>query len=448
MTALARTARRARLGATDREIFRLAVPAFFALVAEPLYVLTDTAIVGHLGTVPLAGLSAASAVLLAGYSIFIFLAYGTTAAVARLIGAGDHRRAAHDAVQGLWLALGCGVVVALAGFAVASPLIHAFTADPAVRAQALVYLRISLAGIPAMLLTLAGVGYLRGLQDTRRPLVVAVGTAVVNLVVEVVLIYGLGFGIGASAVATVIAQWLGTGAYLWWITTAVRVHAADLRPDLSSIVRLAKVGGWLMVRTIAIRGSFLIAAAAAARIGTVALAAHEIAFQMLYLLALVLDAIAIAGQALVGRWLGGGDGAGARAAAARMIGWSVAIGCVVALVLLASRTVLPHVFSGDPAVQALTAFLLVHTAAMQPMNGALFALDGILIGAGDQRFLAIATLGAAAVFVPAVILVRAVGAGIGWLWFAVELLMLGRLLPLIGRFRAGSWIVLGAPSTN
>jgi putative MATE family efflux protein len=448
VTALARTVRGARPGATDREIFRLAVPAFFALVAEPLYVLTDTAIVGHLGTVPLAGLSAASAVLLALYSIFIFLAYGTTAAVARLIGAGDHRRAAHDAVQGLWLAFACGVVVALVGFAFATPLIHAFTGDPAVREQALIYLRISLFGIPAMLLTLAGVGYLRGLQDTRRPLVVALTTAFVNLVVEVVLIYGLGFGIGASAVSTVIAQWLGTAVYLWWITSAVRVHAADLRPHGASIVRLAKVGGWLMARTIAIRGSFLIAAAAAARIGTVALAAHEIAFQMLYLLALVLDAIAIAGQSLVGRWLGAGDGDAARSAAARMIGWSVVFGVVVAVLLVSLRTVLPHVFSGDPAVQALTAFLLLHTALMQPMNGALFALDGILIGAGDQRFLAFATLGAAAIFVPAVVLVRTLDAGIGWLWFAVELLMLARLVPLIVRFREGGWIVLGAPARS
>jgi putative MATE family efflux protein len=432
------------LDARDREIFRLAVPAFFALTAEPLYVLTDTAIVGRMGTAPLAGLAAASAVLLAGYSLFVFLAYGTTAAVARMTGAGQFRRAAEQAVQSVWLAGLAGVALTVAGLVAAEPLIDGFSRDPEVRSHGLLYLRISLLGVPAMLITLAGVGYLRGLQDTTRPLVVAVGSAILNLVIEVTLIAAFDRGIGASALATVIAQWVAAGAYLWWIRAAVAEHGVRLSPEPKVIGAVALVGAHLLLRTIALRGSFVVAAVAAARIGTVELAAHEVAFQFLYLLALVLDAIAIAGQALVGRLLGAGDADAARAAARRMVGWAVAVGLVAALGLAALHAELPAIFTNDPAVQALAGFLLLHTAAMQPLNGAVFALDGILIGAGDQRFLAWAMVAAAALFVPAVVLVRVSGAGIGWLWFAIEVLMVARLAPLVARFRTDRWAVIGA----
>jgi putative MATE family efflux protein len=432
------------VNAHDREILRLAVPAFFALVAEPVYLLTDTAIVGHLGTPQLAGLSAASAVLLSGYSIFIFLAYGTTAAVARLVGAGQPRRAAEQAVQGIWLAALIGVALVAVGLLTARPLVSIFTQDEEVRAYALTYLRVSLLGAPAMLVTFAGVGYLRGLQDTRRPLAVAVATSVFNLVIEIVLIYGFDQGLGASALGTVLAQWLGAGAYLVWIGRAVRSHGVALRPHAATIRSLARVGVDLFVRTVALRGSFTVAAIAAARTGTIELAAHEIAFQVMYLLALALDAIAIAGQSLVGRLLGAGDAHIARSAADRMIVWSVVLATIAGAVVLALRTALPHIFSDDDAVRALTAFLLVHTALIQPVNGAVFALDGILIGAGDQRFLAWAMVGAAAIFVPAVVAVRAVDAGIGWLWFALEMLMVARLVPLLARYRTGRWAITGA----
>jgi putative MATE family efflux protein len=429
--------------AHDREILRLAVPAFFALVAEPVYLLTDTAIVGHLGTPQLAGLSAASAVLLGGYSIFIFLAYGTTAAVSRLVGAGEDRRAAHQAVQGIWLAAVIGALLVAVAFPLARPLIDIFTDDPDVRQYGLTYLRVSLLGAPAMLMTFAGVGYLRGMQDTVRPLAVAVASAAFNLVIEVVLIYGFDMGLGASAFGTVLAQWLAAGTYLVWIGRAVRAHGVGLGPDGAAIRGLARVGVDLFVRTIALRGSLTVAAIAAARIGTVDLAAYEITFQVFNLLAMGLDAIAIAGQSLVGRLLGAGDAGDARAAADRMILWSVVLGALAGAVVFASRTVVPHVFSGDDAVRDLTAFLLVHTALVQPVNGAVFALDGILIGAGDQRFLARAMVGAAAVFIPMVLVVRALDLGVGWLWFSLEVFALARLVPLALRYRTGRWAVVG-----
>lgn len=428
----------------DREIARLAVPALGALIAEPLYTLADTAVVGHLGTPHLGGLAVASQVLLGALSLFIFLAYGTTAAVGRLIGAGDHRRAAQQAVQGLWLAGAVGAVLAAAAYVFADSLLRVLGADGEVLAQGRIYLRISLFGLPGMLITLAGVGYLRGLQDTLRPLKVAVFTAGLNLALELVLIYGLGFGIGASALSTVVAQWLAAGAYVWWIREAVKVHGVTMAPDRSMIARLAVVGLDLFLRTAALRASFTMSVAVAARLGDIELAAHEVIYQLMFFLALVLDAVAIAGQAMIGRFLGANELDHARAAGRRMIEWGLATGLAATIVLLATRPWLPLVFSSDEAVLSLVGFLMLHLAFIQPINGVVFALDGVLIGAGDMRFLAVAMAGAAAVFIPLALWVMAADAGIGWLWGAMWALMATRLITLLWRFATPRWLVPGA----
>lgn len=435
---------RLRAGPYDREILRLAVPALGTLVAEPLYVLADTAIVGHLGTDELAGLALASNVLLTGFAVFIFLAYGTTASVSRLLGAGDEREAAHQATQGMWLAAAIGVVLAAAGWVFAGPLIDLLGGEGAVRANALVYLRISLLGFPALLVTLAGTGYLRGLQDTRRPLYIALGTALANLVIETVLIYGFDQGIGASALATVVAQVAGAAVYVTWVGRAVRRHGVDLLPDPATIGRLLVVGLDLLIRTAALRGSFTFATAVAARIGTTELAAQQIAFEVWSFLALSLDAIAIAGQAMIGRFLGADDAAGARAVGRRMLEWGFGVGVVFAVVVGVLRVPIAHVFSSDAEVVALAGFVLGLVALMQPLNGVVFALDGILIGAGDMRFLAWAMAGAAAVFIPSAWLVLATDAGIGWLWGALVLLMASRFVALQWRFLGEGWLVTGA----
>jgi MATE family, multidrug efflux pump len=444
--ALPRTTPRLRPGRSpyDREIARLALPAFGALIAEPVYVLSDTAVVGHLGTPQLGGLAVASSVLLSLYAVFIFLAYGTTAAVSRLLGAGHEREAAHQAVQSMWLALLIGVGVAVMGLALSGPLVDWMGADGAVRVNALVYLRISLVGVPAMLLVLAGTGYLRGLQDTRTPLVVAIGTAVGNLLIEIVLIYGLGQGIGASALATVLAQTTAAAVYVRHVGRAARHQGADLTPHPASLAALARVGRDLLIRTAALRAALVVATAVAARLGTVDVAAHEVAFAIWSFLALGLDAIAIAGQAMVGRALGAGDGAGARSAGRRMIEWGVALGVLVGVLVAALRTVLPHLFTDDADVLALASFLLVWVAALQPLNAVAFVLDGVLIGAGDMRFLAWAMVLAAAVFIPAALAVLGLDAGIGWLWASLGLLMLTRAATLLARFASDRWVVLGA----
>jgi putative MATE family efflux protein len=433
-----------RWGDDDREILRLALPALGALTAEPLYVLADTAVVGHLGTAELGGLAVASSILLIGHALFIFLAYGTTGTVARLLGAGEDRRAAHQAVQSLWLAVLIGLGLAVAGILAAERLIDALAGDdPEVRSAALVYLRISLLGFPALLVTLAGVGYLRGLQDTRRPFLVALGSAGFNLALELVLIFGFGFGIGASALSTVIAQWLAAAAYVIWIRQAVSTHRVGLAPDSAVIRKLAVAGIDLFIRTAALRGGLTFSTAVAARIGTEDLAAHQIAFEVWSVLALALDAIAIAGQALIGRALGAGDATQARGLGRRMIEWGLAAGIGLGLLVLSSSTWLPVVFTDDQVVRDLTVFLLVLVALAQPVNGVVFALDGGFIGAGDLRYLAWSMVLASCVLVAAGVGVLAAGAGIGWLWAGLHAWMLTRLAVLVWRFTSDRWLITG-----
>ena len=433
-----------RLSHDGRELLVLAVPALGALLAEPLYVLADTAVVGRLGTDPLAGLGVASGALLFGYGLCVFLAYGTTAAVARLTGAGEDRRATDQAIQGLWLAAVLGMALAVVGTVTADAVVSGLGATGTVADQAAIYLRISLLGAPAMLLMLAGVGYLRGRKDTVRPLQVAVGTAVLNLGLELVLILGMDRGIGASAAATVVAQWTGAACYLGWIGRDVVRRRASLAPRLGSIGRMLAVSAQLLVRNLSLTGTFLVGTSVATRIGRVDVAAHQVAFQVWMATALTMDAVAIAAQAMVGERLGAGDAAGAVSIGKRVIAWSVGMGLALAVVLVAAREPVAAIFSDDPAVVTLAGFLLVHVALMAPLGGVAFALDGVLIGAGDQRFMARAMAGAAMVSVAAMVAGRLAGQGIGWLWGAIWLFMGARSILLGLRFAGDRWQVVGA----
>jgi putative MATE family efflux protein len=327
---------------------------------------------------------------------------------------------------------------------VARPLVTVLGGEGAVADAAITYLRFSLPGLPVTFVILAGTGYLRGLQDTRTPLVVAVSTATLNLVLEIWWIFGLDYGIGASAVSTVVAEVVAATVYVTMIRRATRVYGTSWRPDRQVIGGLGRAGVSLFIRTLALRGSFTLAAAVAARIGTADLAAYQIAFELMFLLALALDAIAIAGQALTGRYLGAGDSAQARSAGTRMIELSVAAGVLAGIALAAVQPVLPELFTDDPAVIALAGFLIWWVAAIQPLNGYVFALDGILIGAGDLAFLARAMLVAFLVFAPAALAVLFLDLGIGWLMAAVVLLFLARAVVLGARFRTDAWLRLGA----
>ncbi|GHD85128.1 MATE family efflux transporter [Streptomyces naganishii JCM 4654] len=428
----------------DREIVALAVPAFGALVAEPLFVMADSAIVGHLGTAQLAGLGVASALLTTAVSVFVFLAYATTAAVARRVGAGDLQAAIRQGMDGIWLALLLGALVIAAVLPTAPALVSLFGASHTAAPYATTYLRVSALGIPAMLVVLAATGVLRGLQNTRTPLYVAVAGFVANAALNAALVYGAGLGIAGSAWGTVIAQCGMAAVYLTVVVRGARRHSASLRPDAAGIRASARAGVPLLVRTLSLRAILLIATAVAARLGDADIAAHQIILSLWSLLAFALDAIAIAGQAIIGRYLGADDAAGAREACRRMVEWGLAVGVVLGLLVIVGRPAFLPLFTGDPTVKdtALPALLVV--ALSQPVCGVVFVLDGVLMGAGDGPYLAWAMLVTLAVFTPAALLVPALGGGLTALWGAMTLMMTVRMATLWLRARSGRWLVTGA----
>ncbi|MFD5156633.1 MATE family efflux transporter [Streptomyces hawaiiensis] len=428
----------------DREIVALAVPAFGALVAEPLFLMTDTAIVGHLGTAQLAGLGIASALLMTAVSVFVFLAYATTAAVARRVGAGDLQAAIRQGMDGIWLALLLGAAVVAAALPTAPHLVDLFGASDAAAPYAITYLRISVLGIPAMLVVLAATGVLRGLQDTKTPLYVAVAGFIANGALNAGLVYGADLGIAGSAWGTVIAQCGMAAVYLVVVLRGARKHGASLRPDAAGIRASAQAGVPLLVRTLSLRAILMIATAVAARLGDADIAAHQIILSLWNLLAFALDAIAIAGQAIIGRYLGAGDTKGARDACRRMVEWGIAVGVVLGVLVIIARPAFLPLFTGDPAVKDVALPALIIVALSQPISGIVFVLDGVLMGAGDGPYLAWAMLLTLAVFTPVALLVPVLGGGLTALWATMTLMMTVRMLTLWLRARSGRWIVTGA----
>lgn len=440
----------------DREILRLAIPAFLALVAEPLFLLTDAAIVGHLGTAELAGLGIAAVVLQTVVGLCVFLAYGTTAAVARLLGVGDLRRALAQGIDGIWLAVCIGALATLVGIPLARPLVTAFGAGEQVTDFGVVYLQISLLGTTPLLVMLAATGVLRGLQDVRTPVVVAVAGNLVNAVLNVVLVFGFGpipaLGIAGSAIGSVIAQVLSAAALTWVVARGARRHGASLRPDLAGIRAAGRAGIPLVVRTLTLRAALMVttyaaaltAARAAGADDAVTLAAHQLAFTIWGFLAFVLDAIAIAAQALTGRSLGAADIARTRATTRRMVQWGIGSGIVTGLLLAALSPWIGRLFTPDTAVQHLLGAVLVVIALGQPLAGVVFVLDGVLIGAGDGRYLAWGGLWVLAAYAPVVLLLALWLPHLVAIWAALVFVFMGaRCVVLVRRARTDTWMVTG-----
>ncbi len=446
-------------GARGREIAALAVPAFFALVAEPAFLLVDSAIVGHLGAAPLAGLALASTILLTAVGVCVFLAYGTTAVVARQLGAGHRAGAIAAGIDGSWLALVLGTAIGTAIGIAARPLCAAFGPTTEALEQAVTYLRISAAGIPAMLMVLAATGVLRGLQDTRTPLVVSVMGFTLNALLNWALVYGLGLGIAGSAWGTVAAQWamaLALSAVV--IRYAARV-SAPLRAHPGRVVAAARAGVPLLIRTLALRAILVLTAWVATGLGEATLAAHQVALTVWSFLAFAFDALAIAAQALTGKALGAGDARGARAATELMLRWAWIAGGVGLVAVILARPWLPALFTPDPAVQEVLATALSVVALAMPATAVFCVLDGVLIGAGDARWLALTMIGLLTAYTPLALGIRwlrpvLVGDdpssvsgqanGVLWLWLAFTLLMSLRAGVLWMRMRTDRWLVLGA----
>ena len=438
---------------TDREILRLAVPAFLALVAEPLFLLSDAAIVGHLGTPELAGLGVAAVVLQTVVGLCVFLAYGTTASVARHLGAGDLRAALAQGVDGIWLAVIIGVVATVGGVALTPALVGVFDTGAEVADHAETYLGIAFLGTTPLLVMLAATGVLRGLQDTRTPLLVAVVGNGLNILFNVVLVYGLDLGIAGSAIGSVLAQVISALWFLVVVVRAAREHDSTLSPDRAGIAAAAHAAVALVVRTLALRACLLVGTYAVTRVGAgasdVNVATHQIAITLWTFLAFALDAIAIAAQALTGRALGSGDVDGTRRLTRRMVRWGWGSGVVAGLALAAVAPFIGALFTTDPAVRDLLVPVLLVAAIGQPVAGMVFVLDGVLIGAGDGAYLAWAGLVVLAAYAPAALWAATLPHGLVAVWVAMTLVFMGaRGVLLSWRARGDRWLVTGATAAR
>ncbi|MGX1703596.1 MATE family efflux transporter [Microbacterium sp. NPDC055357] len=435
--------------ALNRDILRLAVPALGALVAEPLFLIVDAAMVGHLGIVPLAGLGIAAAVLQTIVGLMVFLAYATTPAVARRFGAGDPGKAVSVGIDGMWLALGLGAVLAIAGWFATPLLVSLFGATADVAEQAQIYLGLSMWGLPAMLIVFAATGLLRGLQDTVTPLWIAGVGFAANALLNWLFIYGFGWGIAGSAAGTVAAQWGMVAAFAVVVGRVARRHAASVRPQRAGVRGSARSGGWLFLRTVSLRAALLATVGVATGLGTAELAGWQVAFTLFSTTAFALDALAIAAQALIGKGLGMGDEPYVRRVLARTLAWGAWFGVLVGAVVAALSGVMGLIFTGDPAVAVLVMPALLVLAVAQPVCGIVFVLDGVLIGAGDAKYLAIAGVLNLVPFLPALVLIAVLhptgAAGLAWLagaFFGVY--MLARLATLGWRVRGPAWLTAGS----
>ncbi|WP_040159565.1 MATE family efflux transporter [Nigerium massiliense] len=428
----------------DRRLWALTLPTFATLISEPLMVLADTAFVGHLGTPALAGLGIGGSALGLLLGLSVFLAYGTTSRVGRLLGAGDRPGALAAGVDGIVLGAGLGLVLAVA-LSLASPFVPGwYGATGPVADAASAYLRIVAFSLPGALGVLAATGVLRGLQDTRTPLVVAVSANVLNVALNATLIFVAGLGIAGAALGTTLAQTAAGVVLAATVVRTARAAGAPRRVRPAAVLAAAASGGWLVIRSAALQVTMLLSTAVATRLGAAQLAAHQVTNALWSFLCYVLDAIAIACQALIGNRLGAGEVEETRAITRRSLGWGVAFGLGVAALLALARPLLIGVFTPDPDVRGPLLGSVLVLAAMVPLGAIVFVLDGVLIGAGDARYLAFANSLATACFVPLALLVRPGPDGLTWLWVAYSGYLLARMLTLVVRARGDAWLRTGA----
>ncbi|SHM58192.1 MATE family efflux transporter [Cryptosporangium aurantiacum] len=427
--------------ASATRVVRLAASAFVVLAAEPLFLLVDTAVVGHLGQVALAALGAGGTLMGLLAIVGTSLAYGTTGRAARWYGAGQRDAAVGEGVQASWLALLVGGLGILAGQLLAGWATRLIAGEGEVAEAAESWLRIAILGLPGILLVFAGNGWLRGVQDTRTPVVVVVVANVVSAVISPVLVYPVGLGLVGSAWANVAAQWLGGGLCLW----ALARERVPVRPRWSVMQRQLMVSRDLVVRSAAFQIAFLTAAAVAGRAGAAQLAAHQVGLQLWNLAALLLDSFAIAAQSLVGAALGGGDVSTAKSTAWRVSRFGLVAGVVLAGVFGLLWFVVPYVFTDDDAVREQLGVLWPFLVAMVPVGGIVFALDGVLLGAGDNAYIRNVTVGSALLgFVPVTLATALLGWGLAGVWTGLAVFIAVRFVGMVWRTRSGAWARVGA----
>ncbi len=431
--------------AGPRRILGIAVPTLGVLVAEPLYLLFDIAVVGRLGALALAGLAVGGVILGTVSTQLTFLSYGTTARAARRNGAGDRAGAVEEGVQASWVGLGIGIVILAVIQLFAGPLCSVLAGGGEIADEALTWVRIALFGVPLILLSMAGNGWMRGVQDVRRPLLYVVAGLALSAVLCPILVYGLlgapRMELAGSAVANLVGQSV-SGALFGYALLRERV---SLRPRPSVMRAQLVLGRDLIVRSLSFQVCFVSAAAVAARFGAASVAAHQLVLQLWNFLALTLDSLAIAAQTLVGAALGAGNARGAKGIARRVTTWSGIFGLVLAGIFAAGAGVLPLLFTDDAAVLDRTHVIWWFFVAMIPVAGVVFGLDGVLLGAGDAAFLRTATLAAAlGGFLPLIWLSLVFDWGVAGIWTGLVVFMLARLLAVVARARSGRWAKVGA----
>ena len=430
--------------ATGRRIAALALPALGVLAAEPVYLLFDLAVVGRLGAVALAGLAIGGLILSMVSSQLTFLSYGTTARAARFFGAGDRASAVGEGVQATWLAVGLGTVVVAIVEAAAVPILAVIADGGEIATTALPWVRIAILGAPAILVSLAGNGWMRGVQDTARPLRYVIVGFALSAVLCPVLVFGwLGLprlGLAGSAVANLAGQWLAA----LFFCRALLAERVSLRLDVAVLRAQVVMGRDLVVRTLAFQVCFVSAAAVAARFGAASVAAHQVVLQLWSFLALVLDSLAIAAQSLVGAALGGGLLAHARSVAWRVSIFSTAAAVLLAAVFAVGASVFPRLFTSDRSVLDAIGVPWWFLVAQLPVAGIVFALDGVLLGAGDAKFMRNATLASALLgFLPLIWLSLIYGWGLLGIWSGLTTFMVLRLVFVGWRACSGRWLVPG-----
>ncbi len=419
----------------DRDIFDLALPALGGLAIDPLVSLVDTAFVGQLGTVPLAALGVNASLFAFTFVIFNFLAYGTTPRVGRAFGAGDREAAGRAVVEAFTLAAIAGVLALALLQIFAVPILELMGASGELAGPALDYLRIRACAGPAVLFMTAGRGAFRGFQDTKTPFRIAIAVNLVNLALDPLLIFGFDFGLRGAAAATLIAQWVGAFGFIGFIyRRRVEFGVRALLPRLAELLPFLGVGGKMLIRTGALIGTMTLATATAARVGIVEVAAHQVANQLWMFMALAIDALAVAGQALVSKHVGANSRVEAREVGNRLLQLGVAFGCLLGGAFWLARPYLPVLFTDDPAATLLVLEMFVFVAILQPVNGLVFVWDGIFMGAEDFGFLAVAMVVSAVIACALLLAVVPMGWGLQGVWWAITALMVSRIGTLGWRY--------------
>jgi putative MATE family efflux protein len=426
----------------DREIVALAFPALGALALDPILGLVDTAFIGRLGdAAPLAGVGIASVVLSISFSIFNFLAMATTPLVARAIGDSDSKSGASRVIcVGLFLSVAIGCVSGTLLFFGAPRVCRLLGATSTVVPFAVAYLRARAVVSPFVLVSFVLNGAYRGLRDTKTPFFIALAANVVNLALDPLLIFSFGLGVQGAAAATSVSQVIAVSLMVASMLRSGRVRLSDLRslPKLHELTPLLRAGAALTVRTMSILGTVAYATATASTMGVVHLAAFEITRQMWTLHAMILDSIAAAAQAMVSSLVARGSLARARLVSNRALQLGAIFGALIGLTAVAAGPALPRLFTRSAETASLAVWCIRMAALATPLNGAVFALDGVLAAANDFSYMALAIALAGLAAVAALTAVRLGGGGVVAVWGGLNVLMIARATVLFARYLSRS----------